>query len=653
MLVPTPSPSGPNGPKPSRNPLSVSTYALLALSVWTAALGASLAWNLHLERSAIHDVMLHTARAYFDKDLTYRSWVAQHGGVYVPVTPETPPNAYLAGLPERDLTTTAGKHLTLMNPAYMVRQVYQISAERAGVQGHMTSLRPIQPENRPDEWEQVALKRLERGEEHVDSVEVFRGEPHLRYMRRLLVENSCLNCHESQGYKLGDVRGGISVSLPLAPYLAIERRQTSSLEAAHVGIWLLGVAGIVLAQRRFRHRVKERQREEQEHRSLEQQLHHARRIDSVGRLTGGIAHDLNNLLSPILGLSSIVLEELRPQDPLRSDVEEIRQSALRARELTHRLLAFSRKQELQVGSVEVFEMVGGMRKMLAAMLGEDVELVIEVPRALPPIRADRAQLELALLNLAINARDAMPRGGALRITARPEQLEGETAARELIPGRYVELTLSDTGIGMDEGTLDRMFEPFFTTKAAGKGTGLGLATVHGVVKQHGGAIDVQSAIGRGTTVRLILPVAEGAAHALPERSHGLPPRGTETVLLVEDDPPVRDFVRRVLEGLGYQVVEADGPHEALRLVERAGARVDLLVTDVIMPHMSGPDLARQLSGRWPGLAVLFISGNPRDALGPPMTGTAPLWKPFTPLELARAVRRSIDVAVGTCLYTDA
>ena len=621
------------------------SYAALALLVWTATLAGSLTWNIHRQRSAIHDLLLHTARAYFDKDLVYRHWGASHGGVYVPIDARTPPNPYLAGLPERDVTTTSGRRLTLMNPAYMVRQAYEIAAGEGGIQGHITSLRPLRPENRPDEWERLALERMERGDEQVDSAEVFRGEPHLRFMRRYMVEPACLKCHAAQGYKVGDVRGGISVSVPLAPYLAIQHRQTLPLAGAHVGIWLLGVAGILAVDRRHRQRVRERERQEQERRSLEQQLHHARRIDSVGRLTGGIAHDLNNLLSPILGLSSTLLGELSPEDPLRSDVEEIRQAAQRARELTHRLLAFSRKQELKAGPVDVAEVVEGMRKMLVAMLGEDVHLVVEVPGGLPRVRADRAQLELVLLNLATNARDAMPRGGTLRISAREERLDVESAALDLRPGDYLALILGDDGAGMDEHTRERVFEPFFTTKPTGKGTGLGLATVHGIVKQHGGAIEVDSEVGRGTAVRLLFPVTHDApAPSPPPPSQDQPPRGSESVLLVEDDPAVRKFVARVLAGLGYQVLVADGPREALHLMERPGARLDVLVTDVIMPHMNGPELARLLTGPRPGLAVLFISGNPRDALGPGTTGIEPLWKPFTPLELARGVRRAIDAA---------
>ncbi len=630
----------------SAHRLPVNSYTTLTLLMWTAALAGSLTWNLHRQRSAMHDLVLHTARAYFDKDLVYRRWGARHGGVYVPIAPNTPPNPHLSGLPDRDVTTTTGKQLTLMNPAYMVRQAYEIAAETPGVQGHLTSLRPLRPENRPDDWERSALERLERGEEQFDSIESFRGEPHLRFIRRFLVEESCLKCHASQGYRLGDVRGGISVSLPLAPFLVIQHRQTWPLAAAHGGIWLLGAAAIVTAGRRFGQWLREREGEEEERRSLEQQLHHAQRIDSVGRLTGGIAHDLNNLLSPILGFSSIVLEELPPEDPHRPDVVEIHQAAQRARDLTHRLLAFSRKQELKAEPLDLAGVAEGMRKMLLAMLGEDVELIVEPSGTAPPVLADRAQLELVLLNLAINARDAMPRGGTLRIAAREERLDEPSGALELPPGRYAALVLSDTGTGMDEQTLDRVFEPFFTTKSLGKGTGLGLPTVHGIVKQHGGAIEVKSTLGRGTTVCLLFPATDGTAHRSPPATDDRLPRGNETVLVVEDDPAVNRFVCKVLADLGYQVVEARDPNDALRYAKPGARRLDALVSDVIMPHLSGPELATRLAGARPGLAVLFISGNPRDELRPDLItpANAPLWKPFTPGELARAVRRAIDSA---------
>jgi len=627
-------------PLASRGLPLVNSYTGFALVAWTVVLASSLAWTLHLVRSGIHELIIQTAQTTIEKDLAYRRWGSGHGGVYVPIDPSTPPNPYLATLPERDLTTPAGKRLTLMNPAYMIRQVYERASETGGVQGHITSTRPIRPENRPDEWERSALARFERGEEQVDSVQLLRGEPYLRYVRRFLVEESCLKCHAAQGYRLGDVRGAISISVPLAPYLAIQRRQTLPLKAAHLGLWLLGVTAILATERRSRQRKRESEREEQERRSLEQQLHHARRVESVGRLTGGIAHDLNNLLSPILGFSSVVLEELPPLDPLRPDLEEIQRAARGARDLTRRLLAFSRKQELRVEPVDVAEVVEGMRKMLGAMLGEDVRLVIELAEGMASVRADRAQLELVLLNLAANARDAMPRGGTLRISGREERLEAESAALALSPGQYMELVLEDDGMGMDEHTRERIFEPYFTTKEFGKGTGLGLSTVHGIVKQLGGAIAVASAEGCGTTIRILLPSTAASARRSVEPGLDLP-RGGERVLVVEDDPAVLRFVTRALGGLGYQVLEASSPDAALRLAA-GGTRPDVVVTDVIMPHMSGPELVRRLADAWPGLAVLLISGNPRGELGPDLGGTRPLWKPFTPLELACAVRRAID-----------
>jgi CheY-like chemotaxis protein len=299
--------------------------------------------------------------------------------------------------------------------------------------------------------------------------------------------------------------------------------------------------------------------------------------------------------------------------------------------------------------VEPLDLAGvaeGMRKMLLAMLGEDVELIVEPPGTAPPVLADRAQLELVLLNLAINARDAMPRGGTLRIAAGEQRFDERSDALELPPGRYAVLVLSDTGTGMDEQTLDRVFEPFYTTKSPGKGTGLGLATVHGIVKQHGGAIEMKSALGRGTRVRLLFPATDGAAHRSPPAIEDRLPRGSETVLVVEDDPAVNRFVCKVLSDLGYQVVEACDPSDALRYAEPGARRLDALVSDVIMPHLSGPELATRLAGARPGLAVLFISGNPRDKLPPDLItpANAPLWKPFTPGELARAIRRAIDSA---------
>ena len=406
-------------------------------------------------------------------------------------------------------------------------------------------------------------------------------------------------------------------------------------------------AGLVLA--RDITDVKQAAREKE---SLEAQLRQAQKMEAVGRLAGGVAHDFNNLLTVIAGRSHFLIHRLTPDHPGRRDVELIQKSAERAAKLTRQLLAFSRKQILEPKVVDLGAVAKGIEPILQRLIGEDVNLAVVSHEGLGPVKADPGQIEQVILNLAINARDAMPRGGRLTIeTANVELDETYTAGRaEVTPGPYVMLAVSDTGVGMDAATQARLFEPFFTTKEAGKGTGLGLATVYGIVKQSGGHIAVYSEPGRGSTFKIYLPCVEGAAAAAESVPVAAPPAlGSETVLLVEDESDLRELAGEVLAARGYAVLQAGAPAEALQLAERHAGPIHLLVTDVVMPGMSGRELADRLLRAYPALRVLFMSGYTDTAivhhavLDP---GTPFLHKPFTPDALARKVRDVLDQPRG-------
>jgi PAS domain S-box-containing protein len=384
-------------------------------------------------------------------------------------------------------------------------------------------------------------------------------------------------------------------------------------------------------------------------RRLEEELRQAQRIEAVGRLAGGVAHDFNNLLTAILGYTQLVLREMGPDDANRADVEEIKRAGDRAAALTQQLLAFSRRQVLQPRVIDVNALVADMEKMLRRLIGEDIDLVADLGHEVGRVRADAGQLEQVILNLALNARDAMPRGGRLTIeTADVELAEHAVAGVPIAPGRYVQLRVSDTGVGMDAATRARVFEPFFTTKATGRGTGLGLATVYGIVKQSDGYIVADSEPDRGTTFAVYLPRIGDLPAPAPQRP--LPEaRGTETVLLVEDEDAVRSLARRTLETMGYRVLEASGGPEALALTRRHAGPIDLLLTDVVMPEMSGSALAEQLVAARPGLPVLFMTGYTDDAVlrhGVSEAGVALLQKPFEPQGLALKVRAVLDGAAA-------
>ena len=384
-----------------------------------------------------------------------------------------------------------------------------------------------------------------------------------------------------------------------------------------------------------------------ERRKLEEQLRQSQKMEAVGQLAGGVAHDFNNLLTAILGYCSLMLDEVPQEDPLRQDLMEIQAAGERAAALTRQLLAFSRRQMLQPQVVDINTLIKQLEKLLRRLISEDVELVASLADDLQPVRVDPASIEQILVNLAVNARDAMPVGGHLTIeTSNVEIDDAYTLTHvSMQPGPYVMLAVGDTGRGMDAATAARVFEPFFTTKEQGRGSGLGLATVYGIVKQSGGYIWVYSEVGHGTVFKVYLPPAR--TRALPRPNDARPresAHGWETVLLVEDEDAVRALAREVLRRHGYIVLEARHGVDALRVAERHPDTIHLMVTDVVMPHMSGREVAERLNTVRPHMKVLFISGYTDHALmnRELAPGSAFLQKPFTPEVFARKVRHVLD-----------
>ncbi|MES2638922.1 MAG: ATP-binding protein [Myxococcota bacterium] len=387
------------------------------------------------------------------------------------------------------------------------------------------------------------------------------------------------------------------------------------------------------------------------HLELEDRLRQAQKMETVGRLAGGVAHDFNNLLSVVLGYSALLRAEFPEGDPIRADLEEIHAAGLRARDLTGELLAFSRQQVLQPKVVDLDAVVRGMEKMLRRLIGEDVELAAPSAPGQGTVLVDPGQIGQVIMNLAVNARDAMPLGGMLTIETCRVVLDSEYVAMHpgSAPGAHMMLAVSDTGQGMDAHTQAHLFEPFFTTKEMGKGTGLGLATVFGIVQQSGGTIWVYSEPGKGTTFKIYFPVAVGADEgAMAAVSSNAPlVGGTETILLVEDEDEVRTLAAAVLRRCGYHVLAAPNGADALELCAQYPAPIHLLLTDVVMPRMSGPDLAARLGQVRPDTKVLFMSGYTDDAVvrhGILEARVAFIQKPIMPDPLARRVRDVLDAA---------
>ncbi|HSR35974.1 MAG TPA: PAS domain S-box protein, partial [Desulfurivibrionaceae bacterium] len=394
--------------------------------------------------------------------------------------------------------------------------------------------------------------------------------------------------------------------------------------------------------------VTERKRAEEEKERLQTQLLQAQKMESVGRLAGGVAHDFNNMLHTILGYCDLTLKELTAESPLKENLVEIHTAACRSADLTRQLLAFARKQAATPKIIDLNDTVGGMLKMLQRLIGENIDLAWMPGHDLWRVKIDPSQLDQILANLAVNARDAIADTGKITIATDNIALDDSLCAKhpECAPGEYVLLSVNDTGCGMDHATLEQIFEPFFTTKEMGKGTGLGLATVYGIVRQNNGLLTVESSPGNGTTFRIYLPrVAAEPAESLPSTVTAAPLGGTETVLLVEDEEAILKLGKTILIRSGYTVLATNSADEALRLAQEHPGPIHLLITDVVMPEMNGRELARQLSANRPDLACLYMSGYTADIIarhGVLEEGMHFLQKPFSVHEFATAVRQALQ-----------
>ena len=380
-------------------------------------------------------------------------------------------------------------------------------------------------------------------------------------------------------------------------------------------------------------------------RTVEAKFQHAQKMEAVGRLAGGVAHDFNNLLTVILGFCEILLADVKPGER-HVEISEIQKAGMRAAGLTRQLLAFSRKEITEPKLLDLNAVLADMRPMLARLIKEDVRIVFATAPAVAPVKADRGQLEQVVINLAINAQDAMPTGGTLTIETANITLDEHYASThfEVKPGAYVALTITDSGTGMSSTVLDRLFEPFFTTKALGKGTGLGLASVHGIVNGNGGIVNVYSEVDHGSTFSVYLPRAVYGEPISELPTPAASPTGTETVLLVEDSEALRELTMRLLERQGYKVIAAANATEAQRLFEWNPA-IAVLLTDVVMPGCSGPELWRRLAERRPGFKVIYMSGYTDEAIvqhGVLKPGIAFLHKPFTSSLLGHKIRETLD-----------
>ncbi len=889
---------------PAEKYKTLKNYVLGVTLSWTLVLGCVglFFWVDHLHH--IRANIIDQARDAFNKDLVFRRWAAGHGGVYVAPTKETPPNPYLSHLLHRDITTSDGHSLTLVNPAYMIRQVHELGLNQFGFRGHITSLRPLRPENRPDEWETKALNRFASGVNEVAEKVLIEGRPFIRLMKPLYAEESCLKCHGVQGYKIGELRGGTSVSISMEPllarhyqymfnflgivfllwlagvgflYLSFQRyrkglvkgdqsalqmnllrrryenifsaagegilsldrdylhdfvnpaaakmlgyaraellgvsshqswhafeaenlpyslencpvcqamldgrevknfrdqfmrkdgsffpvelsiapileegvvqgavvvfkdiskhlveearlqRLSSIIEQTHSAVAVVGLDGIIeyvnhayeeisgytIAEMLGRHprdlfftdeNLAERQELWQavsqgqswrgilvsrrkdgalvyedstgfplfneageiinyvvikydvtEAKKLQEQLFQAQKMEAIGTLASGVAHDFNNLLTVINSFSETLVDECDPDSPIRSDLVEINQAGLRAADLTRQLLAFSRRQMIVPKELCLRRLINNLMKMMRRLLGEDIELSFDLPEPDKEILvvADSGQFEQVIVNLLVNARDAIQsvtsseKDKKIVLRLLETELDSDYVALHegSCAGRQALIEISDSGCGMSLDEQKHCFEPFYTTKELGQGTGLGLSTVYGIVKQNGGYINLYSEPGKGTTIKIYWPLSPesdvGIEAEVEESVKGFSVLEGMTILVAEDDDKIREIATTRLLEAGCKVISAKGGQEVLAKV-RSGVEVpDILFTDMVMSGMDGVQLSLELRKLYPGLPVLFCSGySDVEVVNGFGEGDAFLQKPYTIKSLLTALVKLVDV----------
>lgn len=760
-------------------------YAWYFTATWTVLLLSSAVLSFRNQQETLINIVKAEARAAISRDLMYRRWGSSHGGVYAPITVNNPPNPYLSHIPERDIVTPSGRKLTLINPAYMTRQVFELAAQNdvSIGSGHLTSLNPLRPQNAPDPWERDILISFEKGVREASEMVQVGGKPFMRLMQAFITEKSCLKCHEAQGYKVGDVRGAISVRIPAQPLFDASRNQTVASLMTHGVVWLLGLGMTFLGARKLtraaetqkqvetelqeqalrleeeisdRQAIQESLQENEEklqeinielrateevlrnqlgqyefsqaqlresnanlqvvfnvsplpiiissfdsgvirdinrtftdvfgyeqkdaigktgfdlgiwndisernyfirvfsekrgdsffpaeiknihgevrsirmycndiefndekcllivlmditdQKKTEEVLRQSQKMDVVGQLAGGIAHDFNNMLTAILG-SAEMMERYVKDNPAQAKLlATIQEAAGRSADLTGQLLAFSRKGSTMSVQVRLNMTIQSVIGMLEHSIDKNILLETRLTADNDLVIGDPTQLQNALLNLGLNARDAMPDGGVITYSTATVFLDSaycESHGSRIKPGNYLEISVSDTGTGMTKDVLEHVFEPFFTTKELGKGTGLGLASVYGTLNEHLGCINVYSEVGLGTVFKLYIPLVTDQPSS--SSTEEVIPCGSGGILLVDDEQLICEIGQALLEEHGYTVFLARDGRQALEVYEREREHISLVIMDVVMPVMGGKEALQHLVAAYPDVKVLISSG---------------------------------------------
>ncbi len=627
---------------------TITTCAWIVTGLWTAGITTSAVWIARQVWTRTQNLALGQARADLNEERAVNVWAANIGPIYAPENKRFKPSALLSSRPERDIQTPSGKPLTMISPHLLLAHNDPAVTEGA-IQHRLVSLTPVDPLKGPDSWERAALLAFKEGEGEYSEFTTADGRPVLRLMQSLITNKRCLACHGQQGYKFGDIRGGLEAWTDLTTYHQTAKSEIVALCSVHGAFWLLGTVGIALATQHARRSLTGRSRAEQERRQLDERVQQAQKLESLGVLAGGLAHDFNNLLTGVLGHSSLALAELSAESPARGLVEKAQRAALRAADLTKQMLAYSGKAPLVVEPIDLNQVVTEMTELLAVSLSKKAALKCHLADELPPIRADAAHIRQVIMNLVTNASEALgDQSGTISITTGCIEcdrkcLEDTWLEEELPAGTYVHLDVADTGCGMDGETLRRIFDPFFSTKFTGRG--LGLAAVLGIVRRHHGAIKVQSEPGIGTSFRVLFPKAE-AALAVRKAPHpaAAPSGRAATVLVVDDEPEVLEVASMSLKQLGFDVLTARDGQEAVDTFREHAPSIDAVLLDLTMPQLNGEEVFCELHRLRPEVPVLLASGYSEADVSDRLVSRGYagfIQKPFLPDALVEKVRTAL------------
>lgn len=632
-------------------------------------------WSVRNMKEAALQLARAAAESNYRKDFAYRKWASVHGGVYVPVTNSVTPNPYLK-VENRDIVTMTGMKLTLINPAKMTREVRAL-LEHDDMESHVniTSLNLLNPNNAPDEWERKALLALSKGAVEVSGLSPLSGKMHLRLMRPMFIEKGCLKCHTEQGYKIGDLRGGLCVSVPFDLYLNVVKKNSSINLIWHLSAWLAMMIVLVLMyivlkksfecrnsaemesidlNRQLAARLNELHEEnlkleqaKADREKLESRLLQAQKMEAIGTLAGGIAHDFNNILSAIFGYTGLSMIGISPDSELGKNLEQVLRACERAKDLVKQILCFSRQNKGKLMPLQLSVNIKEILKMIRASLPVTIEIVQDVNNEPSYVFADPTQIHQIVVNLCTNAYHSMEKtGGKLTVSLKKvvfREIDLEKSPDAKI-GEYLQLSVCDTGGGIDPSARERIFEPYFTTKGVGEGTGMGLAIVHGIVANYGGFINVYSNLGEGTSFNVFLPVWRGEE---PEKLKAVevPRVGNESILFVDDEPSIAEVGSRILKELGYDVMSTTSSYSALEIFEQDPNSFDLVITDQTMPKLTGYQLAEKMIKIRPDIPIIVCTGFSSivdEEMAKKIGIKKFVLKPMTTLDISNVIRKVLD-----------